>query len=112
MRGWGWVENPRMGPSIGSLKAKWSKRRNGSNGLARLGPKERRSSTPAPSITYCGSRICLTLRGGVAIILSPNSKKDNFGQYYIKGKNQIRHLVVQSRSKPPNFNPFLIILRI
>src|SRR3989304_7383082 len=59
-----------MGPSIGLLNAKGSNKRNGSNRLARLGPKDRRSRTSAPSITNCGSMICLIVRE-TAVMSSP-----------------------------------------
>src|SRR3990170_6244617 len=58
----GCIGKPTIGPSIGSLKAKWSKSRKGSNGLARLGPNDRRSSTPAPSITNWGSMMSRAIR--------------------------------------------------
>src|SRR3990172_1702874 len=58
----GCIGKPTIGPSIGSLKAKWSKSRKGSNGLARLGPNDRRSSTPAPSITNWGSMMSSAIR--------------------------------------------------
>src|SRR3990172_968114 len=58
----GCIGKPTIGPSMGWLKAKWSKSRKGSNGLARLGPNDRRSSTPAPSITNWGSMMSRAIR--------------------------------------------------
>ena len=46
--------------------------KNGSKRFSRLGPKERLSKTPAPSIAYCGSMISLIFLELLAILYSPS----------------------------------------
>src|SRR5512133_1942150 len=80
----GCMGKPRIGPSSGSLKAKWSNKRKGSKRLLGCGEMDRRKRTPAPSIANCGSIIFLIFRA-CAWLIPLISYVDFISPNYIKG---------------------------